>query len=91
MLDIICDKIKFLISTKCDIRNSISYNYGKIKIDSYNSLPTKKILIFHNVIILIKSVVDKNKNNYSYNKFLEISLCKYKSNKQNFWMCVCIL
>ena len=67
MLDIICDKIKFLISTKCDIRNSISYNYGKIKIDSYNSLPTKKILIFNNVITLIKSVVDKNKNNYSYN------------------------
>ena len=67
MLDIICDKIKFLISKKCDIRNNINYNYGNIKIDSYNSLPTKKILIFNNVITLIKSVVDKNKNNYSYN------------------------
>ena len=34
----------------------------------------KKILIFHNVIILIKSVVNKNKNKYYYNIFLEKGL-----------------
>ena len=37
----ICDKIKYLIS---GITNSIDYNFGKIQIDSYNSLSIKKIL-----------------------------------------------
>ena len=31
----------------------------------------KKILAFHNAIILIMSVLNKNKNEYSYNLFLE--------------------
>ena len=35
-----------------------------MKIDSHNSLPIKKVLTFYNVIILIKSVVNKNKNKY---------------------------
>ena len=38
----ICDKIKYLISEKRGITNSINYNFGKIKIDSCNSLPIKK-------------------------------------------------
>ena len=38
----------------------ISHDYIKIKIDSYNSLT------FHNVIILIKSGFNKDKNNYNY-------------------------
>ena len=42
-LDKICDKIKYLISKKSGITNSINYNFGKIKIDSYNSLSIKKI------------------------------------------------
>ena len=67
----ICDKIKYLISKKSGITNSINHNFGKIRIDSYNSLPIKKILIFHNVITLIKSVVNKNKNKYYYHIFLE--------------------
>ena len=33
-----------------------------IKVDSYNSLPLEKT--FHNVIILIKSTFNENKNNY---------------------------
>ena len=78
MLDKICNKIKYLISTKIGITNSINYNFEKIKIDSYDSLPVKKTLIFHNVIILIKSVVNKNKNKYYYNIFFEIGLNKYK-------------
>ena len=41
----------------------MNHNFGKIRIDSYNSLPIEKILIFHNVIMLIKSVVNKNKKN----------------------------
>ena len=67
----ICDKIKYLIIGKSGITDSINLNFGKIRIDSYNSLPIEKILTFHIVIILIKSVVNKNKNNYYYNIFLE--------------------
>ena len=67
----ICDKIKYLIIKRSGITNSMNHNFGKIGIDSHNSLPIKKILISHNVIILIKSVVKQNKNNYYYNIFLE--------------------
>ena len=37
--------------------------------------------MFRNVIILIKSVVDKNENNYYCNIFLEKGLYENKSNK----------
>ena len=67
----ICDKIKYLISKNGGITNCINHNFGKIRIDPYNSLPIKKILTFDNVIILIKSVVNKNKNKYYYNIFFE--------------------
>ena len=76
LFDKICDKIKYLISKKSDITNSINYNFGRIRIDSYNSLPIKKILTFHNLLILIKPAVKKNKNKYYYNIFLEKSLCR---------------
>ena len=59
------------IVKNCGITNSINHNFGKIRIDPYNSLPIKKILTFHNVIILIKSVVNKNRNKYYYNIFQE--------------------
>ena len=59
----ICDKINYLISKKSGIINLINRNFGKISIDSYNLYLLKKILTFHNVIILIKSVLNKNKNN----------------------------
>ena len=62
--DKICDRFKYLISKKSVIADNISYNFGRIRIDSYNSLPIEKILTFHNVIVLIKSVVNKNGNNY---------------------------
>ena len=71
LLNTICDKIKYLISKKSGITNSINHKFGKVRIDSYSSLPIKKILTFHNIIILIKSVVNKNKNKYYYNIFLE--------------------
>ena len=59
--DKIGNKIKYLISEKGGIANSVNHNSGEIRIDSYNFLPPEKILTFHNVIILIKSVVNKNK------------------------------
>ena len=77
LLDKIFDKIKYLISKTSGITNTINYNFEKIKIDSYNSLP-KKILTFHNVLILFKSVVNKNENKYHYNIFLEKSSYKCK-------------
>ena len=69
--DNICDRIKYLISEKSGIADSINHNFGKIRIDSYNSLTTEKILTFHNAIILTKSVDNNNKNEYCYNIFLE--------------------
>ena len=71
LFDKICNKIKKLISEKSGINNSINHDFGKIRIDSYNSLPIKRIWTFHTVTILIKSVVNKNENKYNYNIFLE--------------------
>ena len=48
-----------------------SLNYTKMKVDSYDSLPLEKILTLHNVIILVKSVLNKYQNQYYYNIFLE--------------------
>ena len=42
LLDKICDNIYYLISKKSGVTNSIDYNFGKIRIDSYNSLPVSK-------------------------------------------------
>ena len=90
MLDKICDKIKYLkylIGKKGGITNSINHNFGKIRINWYNSLPIKTILTFHFVIILIKSVVNKNENKFCYNTFLEKGLYKCKVPVSN----ICIL
>ena len=48
-------------------------------------------MTFHNVIILIKSVVNKNKNHYYCNIFLEKGLYGDKSYTQFFKMNVCML
>ena len=69
---------------KIGVTFSINHNFTRIRIDSYNSLPIEKILTFHNVIILIKSVVSKNKNSYYYNIFLEKGSFENKSNTQYF-------
>ena len=81
LFDKTCDKIKYFVSKKSGITNSINHNFGWIRIDSYNSLPIKKILTFPNVIILINSVV--NKNNYC-NIFLEKGSYKDKSDALYF-------
>ena len=68
------DKINYLIKGKFDITDSINHNFARIRIDSYNCLPVEKVLTFHNIILLIKSVLNENKNNYYYNVFPEIFL-----------------
>ena len=59
------------MSVKSGITYIIFHNYAKAKVDSYFSLPLEETIPFHNVIILIKSVLNKAKNNYYYNIFLE--------------------
>ena len=58
----ICDRIKYIITEKIGITDSANHNFARIRIDSYNSLPIEKILTFHYVTLLIKSVVSKNEN-----------------------------
>ena len=74
-----CDNIRYLISKKSGITGIINHNSAKIRKYSYSYLPIEKILTFHNAIILIKSVINKNKNHYYYNTFFKKGLYKDKS------------
>ena len=57
MLDKICDKIRYHISEKNGIADSINQNFGEIRIDSYNSFSIEKILAFNNVTRLINQLL----------------------------------
>ena len=46
--------VRYLISDKSGVTYSINHNFARVKIDSYNSLPKKKTVTFHNIMILIK-------------------------------------
>ena len=60
------------MSVKIDATYIIYHNYAKTKVYSYGSLPLEKTISFYDVIILIISVFNKDKNNYyHYNIFLE--------------------
>ena len=72
--------IKFVIKVKY-LKN---HNFRKIRIYSCNSLTIEKVLTFHGVIILIKSVANKNENEYYYNIFLEKVSYKGKSKTEYF-------
>ena len=61
---------KYLKHKKSVITNSINHYFAGLRVDLYDLLPIEKILTFHNVIILIKSVISKYKNRYSHNTFL---------------------
>ena len=87
----IFENIKYLKSDKSDTKDNINHNFARIRIDSYNSLAIEKTLTVHNVIILIKSVVNKNKNDCYHNIFSEKVSYKDKSNTQYFYMNFCIL
>ena len=80
-----CDKNQYLIREKSGITDSINHNFARTRIDSYEpSLLVDKITTFNNVIILIKSHINKSKNEYYYNIFLEKGLYKDKSNTEYF-------
>ena len=55
---------RYIISLKSTITYIFSHGFVKIKIGSYDSLPKEKILALHNVMIFIKSVLNKDKNHY---------------------------
>ena len=70
----IYNRIRYLISLKISITYIFSHYFVKIKVDSYDSLPIEKRLSLHNIIIHIKSVLNKDKKHYYYKTFLEKGL-----------------
>ena len=78
--DTIYDRIRYLISLKVASHIFFSHYFAQIKVDSYDSVPIGKSLTLHNVIIHIKSVLNKDKNHYYYNVLLE--KCSYQSAKK---------
>ena len=80
--DEIYNRIRYLINEKSGITYGLNQNLARTKNDSYISLPIERILTFHNVIILIKSVFNKNENHYCYNIFLEKDFLVDKSDTQ---------
>ena len=82
--DAVYNKIRYLVSKESGIAYIISHSFERIRIDSYNFLPVEKTLTFHNVIILIKSVLNKKKINHYYNIVLEKVSHEDKSNTYLF-------
>ena len=56
----IYDRVRYFIGLKSGITYVFSHNYGKIKIDVDDDLPLGEMLTLHNIVILIKSVLNKN-------------------------------
>ena len=79
------NKIRQVISQKGRAIYVFSHYHSKIKVDSCDSLPIRKILDLHNVIILIKSFFNKGENHYYYNIFLEKCSRQFAKNNNNFF------
>ena len=73
-------RIRCFISLKNRIAYVFSHYYVEIKFDSYDSFTIEKRLTLHNVIILIKSALNKDQNHYCYKIFLE--KCSYQLAKK---------
>ena len=69
--DAIYNRIRYPISLKSGITYLFSHYHVEIKVDSYDSLPTEKIVTLHNVIILNKSVLNKETNTITIRYFNE--------------------
>ena len=78
----IYNKITFLKGVKSGIADVISYYYAKLEVDLSYSLSLEKTLTFHNFMILIKSVFNKDWSDY-YNIFLEKGSNELSKNKNN--------
>ena len=80
----IFSRIRYLIGEKSGITYAFSHNYATKKADLNDFLPLEQTLPLHNIVILIKSVFNKDQNHYYYNIFLEngsYQLLKHNSNK----------
>ena len=78
--DAIFNNIRYLRSLNSSLTYIFSHYFTKIKVDSSDSLPIEKRLNLHSVIILIKSVFNKDKNHDCYEIFLE--KCSYQLAKK---------
>ena len=78
--DALYNRIGYRLGVKSSITYEFSHNHAKIKNDLFDSLPPEETLTFHNVIIHINPVLNKDQNHYYYNTFLE--KCSYQSGKQ---------
>ena len=64
--DSIYNRIRYLTGATSAITYIISHNYATIKVDSCDCLPLEKTMTLCNVILFVKSVWNKEKNNYYY-------------------------
>ena len=62
--DAFYNRIRYLMRFKKGIIYVFPNNYARIKVDSYDYLSLGKTLTFHNVITHIKSVLNKDENQY---------------------------
>ena len=76
--DAIYNRIRYLFSLKSSITYIFSHYFAKIILVCYVSLTIEKKLTLH-VIILIRSVLNKDKNNF-YKIFLEKCFCELTKN-----------
>ena len=67
--DAIYNRTRYLISVKRNVTYIFSHYLAKIKIDSYDSLSIEKALTIQNVIMLVKSILNRDKNHYYYKIF----------------------
>ena len=80
--DTIYNRIRYVISLKGSITYIFYHYYAKIKVDSYHFLPIEKRSSLFNIIILINSVLNKDKNCYYYNIIFE--KCSYQLAKKSY-------
>ena len=69
--DFILNRIRYLIRVKSRNTCIISHNCPKVKVHSNDYLPLEETMTFHNLLIPITSVWNKDQNDYHYNMFLK--------------------
>ena len=62
--DAISNRVRYLIILKSRMAYIFSHYFVKIKVDSCDSLHIEKNVALHNVLMVIKSVIIKDKNHY---------------------------
>ena len=84
--DDIHDRIIYLIGLKGSITYVFSHHYAKINIDSGDDWSLEKTLNLHNIMMLIKSVVNQNQNHSHYNILLKnVLINQLKNDNKNIF------